>query len=221
MSKPVLTVERLIDGGFQEIGCWELNAVRDLSHSIDLPRKAGVYAFAIDGVVQYVGLASVSLHQRLNFYRKPGASQRTNIRLNGIIKARIEEGATVRILVAHPPEQKWNGFLIKSAEGLEAGLIADFELPWNMRGTNPTRASPRVAPAADPDQTKSGRAADRVLDLVKRRPGLTELEIARALHGPSAVQQQVNKECRKLVKGGQIIRRGHGGAADPFTHYPA
>lgn len=115
MSKPQLTVERLVQAGFEEVGCWELNSARDLAHSIQLPQQAGVYVFAIDGVVQYAGLASKSLRRRLGFYRKPGASQRTNVRLNEIIRGHIEAGTTVRILIAHPPDFEWKNFSIKSA----------------------------------------------------------------------------------------------------------
>ena len=135
--KQALTVARLIDSGFQRVGCWEFTSSRELTHSIDLPRSAGVYAFAIDGIVQYVGLASVSLHQRLGLYRKPGISQRTNLRLNEIIRDQLGNGVVVEILVASPPDHDWNGLRINWAEGLEAGLIAEFNLPWNMRGSAP------------------------------------------------------------------------------------
>jgi hypothetical protein len=124
----------LLHGGFAEVGCWELNSARDLVHRAELPTQAGVYAFAIDGIVQYVGLASKSLRQRFGHYRKPGPSQRTNIRLNEIIRGHIANGTVVRIAIAHPPDFVWNGLRISGAEGLEAGLIATFDLPWNMRG---------------------------------------------------------------------------------------
>ena len=134
MSKPLLSVEHLKTGGFTEAGCWTLCNEGSLRHEVDLPKQAGVYAFAIDGVVQYVGLASKSLAQRLSFYRKPGASQATNIRLNGIIREALRSGSTVQILTASPPDQRWNGVTIKGAEGLEAGIISEFQVPWNIRG---------------------------------------------------------------------------------------
>jgi len=216
-AKDATHVEQLRQSGFQEIGCWELDSARDLSHSIDLPRKAGVYAFAIDGVVQYVGLASKSLHQRLNFYRKPGASQRTNIRLNEIIRGRLEGGAMVQILVGHPPDHQWKGFRISGAEGLEAGLISAFDLPWNMRGAN---SSALPAPTSRRAKDSKGGGMSRVIDVIRARPGLTELEIARAVYGKGAVQQQVNQVCRLLVKQGLVERRGAGGRADPYVYYP-
>ena len=220
MSKPELTVQRLLQAGFEEVGCWELNSARDLSHRIVLPQEAGVYAFAIDGVVQYVGLASKSLRQRLGFYRKPGASQRTNIRLNEIIRGQIAQDTVVQILIAHPSDCEWNGFRISGAEGLEAGLISDFHLPWNMRGTVQDIAV-RRAPSGPKERI--GRVtsiARQIAELVQRRPGMTELEIAKAIYGPSAVQQRVNQDCRLLLERGEIERRGAGGRSDPFVYYP-
>lgn len=213
-------MERLGQSGFREVGCWELDSPRDLTHRIDFPQQAGVYAFAIDGIVQYVGLASRSLRQRLGFYRKPGANQRTNVRLNEVIRGHIEKGTTVQILVGQPPDHVWNGLKISGAEGLEAGLIAEFDLPWNMRGA--TRAVPSTSNTASPSGAPRNKAiSTKIIELVSRRPGMTELEIAKAIHGPVAVQQQVNQNCRLLVGRGLIERRGAGGRGDPYVYYPA
>lgn len=214
--RPELTVQRLFDGGFEEVGCWELNSTRDLVHRLDLPKQAGVYAFAINGIVQYVGLASKSLSQRLSFYRRPGVSQRTNIRLNEVIRGHLDKGTVVQILTAHPSDHKWNGFTIKGAEGLEAGLIAEFDLPWNMRGAVRTMAKP-----ANSEARKSGQAAlsDLILEAVRNRPGMTELEIAKAIYGPAAVQQRVNSDCRLLVGRKLLERRGSGGRLDPYVYH--
>jgi hypothetical protein len=38
--------------------------------------------------------------------------------------------------------------------------------------------------------------SNRLLDLIERRPGMTELEMARELFGADAVQQAVNSDCR-------------------------
>lgn len=214
MAKPTLTAERLISGGFKEVGCWELNSARDLVHSIDLPKSAGVYAFVIDGVAQYVGLASKSLRQRLGFYRKPGVSQRTNVRLNEIIRDKLAKGTVVQIFTAQPSDHEWNGFRVKGAEGLEAGLIDEFDLPWNMRGAVRAVA---LASGSPPSSRQSGIAA-RIVELVRHRPGMTELEIAKAIYGPGAAQQQVNQHCRSLLKQGQVERNGGGGPAYPFTY---
>jgi hypothetical protein len=215
MNKPSLTVERLRSGGFEEVGCWELNNAQDLAHSIDLPNQAGVYAFVIDGVVQYVGLASNSLRQRLGFYRKPGVSQRTNLRLNEIIRGHLREKAIVQIFIARPADHDWNGFKVNGSEGLEAGLIAEFDLPWNMRGS----VRQLVKPAKESsNQHRQRDVSQQILDLIKRRPGMTELEIAKAIYGPTALQPQVNAVCRKLIAAGLIMRRGQG-RSDPFIYH--
>jgi len=211
MNKPQLTVEHLLRSGFLEVGCWQLNRGRELSHQIDLPAAAGVYAFAIEGVVQYVGVSAKSLRQRFRFYAKPGKTQTTSIRLNELIRGRIAGGATVEVLIANPPDHEWNGLKISGSEGLEAGLICDFDLPWNKRG------SPTIV-QSEPAKAGRNTKSASVVDIVRRRPGMTELEIAKAIYGPRAVQQQVNAECRRLVNLGLVERRGLGGAGDPFTY---
>jgi hypothetical protein len=173
--------------------------------------RAGVYAFAIDGVVQYVGLASKSIAQRLGFYSKPGLGQKTNIRLNDLIRGRIDEGAVVEILVAHPPDFDWKGLKVGGSEGLEAELIAEFDLPWNVRGS--TKAKFVAA-----GEGRSRRMPDRILDVIRRRPGLTELQIAKAMFGENAKQQDVNGDCRYLVEIGAVERGGVGGRHDPYTY---
>jgi hypothetical protein len=62
--------------------------------------------------------------------------------------------------------------------------------------------------------------ADEIEKLVRRKPGLTEIELVRMLHGRGAYLQQVNSACRRLVAKGRIERQGRGGWGDPFTYYP-
>jgi hypothetical protein len=210
MSKPQLLVRQLLRSGFQRVGCWELNHENKLTHKIELPSLAGVYAFAIDGVVHYVGVSARSLRQRFGFYVKPGSTQTTSIRLNEMIRGQIERGAVVEILIAHPPDHDWKGLKISGPEGLEAGLIREFDLPWNKRGsTKSVQLEPTQA-------TK--KTTETVLSIVRRRAGMTEPEIAKTMYGPRAVQQQVNAECRRLVQLGLIERIGVGGRGDPFTY---
>lgn len=61
--------------------------------------------------------------------------------------------------------------------------------------------------------------ADRIQDLVARRPGLTEAQIAEKLFGASGYQQRVNSTCRRLVRQGRLERRGNGYQADPYTYH--
>ena len=66
-----------------------------------------------------------------------------------------------------------------------------------------------------------GPAATRILNAIKKQGGLTELQLAKKLYGRDAVQQNVNADCRLLVKKGLVERRGAGGRGDPFTYYLA
>ena len=93
---PKLTIDLLLDSCFVEVGCWTVSEHR-INPPANLPAKRGVYAFAIEEQVMYVGLASRSIKQRLGFYARPGASQRTNVRLNAMIRELVDEGATIRI----------------------------------------------------------------------------------------------------------------------------
>jgi hypothetical protein len=145
-AQPLLDARRLIEGGFHRVGRWS----RDVSGALALdgtaPPIPGVYAFAIDGQVHYVGVASRNLAQRLYFYAKPGPSQPTNIRLNQLLKDTLARGAEVEVYIACPPALEWNGWPISAAEGLEAALIRDHHLPWNKRGaTKPGRADTPTA----------------------------------------------------------------------------
>lgn len=208
MSKPKLTVEFLLSHGFREVDCWLLHNDRLLAPRA-LPEQAGVYAFAIDEAVQYVGLASRSLRQRLSFYRAPGASQRTNIRLNSKIRQELGDDKAVRVFIAHPEDGTWNGLRLRGAEGLEAALIEDFELPWNMRGAAPTAP---IIPQHSRSEAKTaarvprGSVTVRIVDYVKANPKSTELQIAQGVFGPTALQPRANPYCRKLVEDGRLER---------------
>jgi hypothetical protein len=62
--------------------------------------------------------------------------------------------------------------------------------------------------------------ADGIDLLVSRRPGLTELALAKSLFGRMGYQQRVNSTCRHLFREGRVERHGTGGPGHPFTYYP-
>jgi hypothetical protein len=132
-AKPGLTVDTLLAGGFLRAGGWAMDGAR-LRCPDCVPQTGGVYAFALEEEVFYVGLASNSLAKRLYFYGNPGSGQRTNIRLNAILVERLAAGCAVEVYYACPPQLEWNGFPVAGAEGLEAGLVRRYYLPWNMKG---------------------------------------------------------------------------------------
>jgi hypothetical protein len=62
--------------------------------------------------------------------------------------------------------------------------------------------------------------ADHLEQLVWRRPGLTELALAKSMFGRMGYQQRVNSTCRRLFREGRVERDGTGGPGHPFTYYP-
>jgi hypothetical protein len=88
----------------------------------------------MDGHAYYVGLATMGLAKRLHFYARPGATQRTSLRINGLLVDLLTAGRRVAIYTAHPPDQAWNDLPMSGDAGLELGLIEAFDLPWNKRG---------------------------------------------------------------------------------------
>jgi hypothetical protein len=71
------------------------------------------------------------------------------------------------------------------------------------------------------DVRHSGKMAlaDDIDLLVSRRPGLTELALAKSMFGLMGYQQRVNSTCRHLFKEGRVERHGTGGPGHPFTYY--
>jgi hypothetical protein len=130
-AKPPLPVEELVAGGFAFSGRWILSDAGELKLDGSLVKDAGVYAFAVEGVVIYVGVSTKSLADRLKLYAKPGSSQSTNLRLNGIIKDELHTFPFIEIYTATPPDSEWNGLPVSGTSGLEQGLIRKYALPWN------------------------------------------------------------------------------------------
>ena len=61
--------------------------------------------------------------------------------------------------------------------------------------------------------------ADDIDQLVLRRPGLTELALAKSLFGRMDYQQRVNLTCQHLFRDGNVERHGTGGPGHPFGRY--
>lgn len=133
LSKSQLSVDELLAGGFVYTGRWCVSADGVLGVDRPLPQDVGVYAFALDGVVRYVGVATMGLAKRLYFYGHPGKSQKTSIRVGETIRREIARAGCVDVYVAMPPDLEWNGLPVHGAAGLELGLIRRYALPWNIR----------------------------------------------------------------------------------------
>lgn len=57
--------------------------------------------------------------------------------------------------------------------------------------------------------------------LIEKGPGRTEQELAEAIFGSTACQQQVNQDCRMLADRGEVERRQEGGTVAPYRYHPA
>jgi hypothetical protein len=130
-QKPPLSVDDLVAGGFTFAGRWILTDTGEIALDRPVTNAVGVYAFAMDGVVVYVGVATTALAKRLYFYAKPGPRQLTNLRLNSVIKTELKTRPFLDLYTAVPGEMEWNGLPINLSAGLELGLIKKYALPWN------------------------------------------------------------------------------------------
>lgn len=132
-NKPSLFRHELLTCGFSLAGSWRLDATGNLSIDQALPKEIGVYALVKDETALYVGLATMGLSKRLYFYARPGATQRTSLRINALLKQELAGGHHIEIYTATPPNLDWNGLPIHGSAGLELGLIEKHHLPWNIR----------------------------------------------------------------------------------------
>ncbi len=132
-NKPLLHADILLNAGFHCASTWSLDDAGLLILKEVLPKEVGVYAFVKEGIVMYVGVATMGLAKRIYFYAKPGVSQRTSLRLNEIIRHELKSAAQIDVFIAHPDDMEWNGLPVHGAAGLELGLIKAYELPWNLR----------------------------------------------------------------------------------------
>jgi hypothetical protein len=136
IAKPPLLVEELERGGFEFSGRWVLGPDSSLVSDRPLPKAVGVYAFAREGVVLYVGVATMGLSKRLYFYGKPGSTQRTSQRINTELREALKVVPYVDIYTACPADLEWNGLPVHGSAGLELGLIKKYSLPWNVRSAS-------------------------------------------------------------------------------------
>lgn len=124
----------LLSAGFRSAGRWTGAGSGAIALEAEVPVEPGVYAFAVDGVVAYVGLTANGLRARMEQYRRGHRGQRTNARVKQLIADTLGDGRQVEVLVATPAGTEWNGLPVSTAAGLEAGLIARFKPAWNILG---------------------------------------------------------------------------------------
>ncbi len=132
--KPPLQEVALRRAGFEHACRWALTEEGVLVLDRPLTNAPGVYVYVKDGEALYAGVATMGLSKRLYFYGRPNRSQKTNVRVNALLKGELRRGAVIDVYIATPADFDWEGFPVNGVVGLEFGLIGAFSLPWNIRG---------------------------------------------------------------------------------------
>lgn len=128
------TIDRLVEGGFEHLCECELDTAGGFGFSQKGSAKPGVYAFAVNGIVTYVGVSQSGLQGTMYHYSYGHKGHKTRARVKQLILESLANGDAVSFLVAHPPELDWNELPIDGLAGLEAGLIRAIRPVWNIQG---------------------------------------------------------------------------------------
>jgi hypothetical protein len=132
--------EVLLRAGFRFLGEWVSLGDGEFELDAKAPAEAGVYAFAVDDWVMYVGLTHTGIRTRMGHYRRGHTRQRTSARVKKLIAVTLSEGKHVKVLIATPESLEWNGLSVNTAAGLEAGLIRMIRPDWNVLGASSAAA---------------------------------------------------------------------------------
>lgn len=126
--------QRLKETGFKPAGSWLLkgDCIAPDIHSF-AEEKDALYAFIVKDEVKYVGKTSRLLKERLGMYRKPGKTQRTNIRNNAHIKRILSAGDDVLIYALINDNKEFKGFKLSLPAALEDSIIEVIKPEWNVR----------------------------------------------------------------------------------------
>jgi hypothetical protein len=129
-------LSKLTDIGFRKVGIWSLaNGEPDLKIEAEENSANILYCFVVDGLPKYVGKTVQPLKKRMYGYRKPAATQSTNIRNNGNIKSALENGSVIELYVL--PDNgllHFGEFHLNLAAGLEDSIVSSLSPEWNSVG---------------------------------------------------------------------------------------
>jgi hypothetical protein len=125
-------LDQLQQAGFEFVGEWTLDGEGIRLDFRPEKDRSSVYIFVLDGAVVYIGKTEACLRQRLNGYRNPGPTQRTNIRLKALLIAALQAHSRIQVLAISPDPIVWNELPLNTAAGLESGLIEMIKPMWNL-----------------------------------------------------------------------------------------
>ena len=131
-------IERLREIGFELAGEWKLSTTRPVFEEIPLnPHQGVLYAFVSGETVLYVGKTTRTLRQRMNGYRYPHETQRTNVNCGAKVAELLANGEPLQVFVRHQKnESRIGSFLINEAAALEDSIIREINPPWNRSGVS-------------------------------------------------------------------------------------
>jgi hypothetical protein len=129
-------LSKLTNIGFRKVGVWSLaNGESELTIDAESDSENILYSFVVDGVPKYIGKTVQPLKKRMYGYRKPAATQSTNIRNNSNIKSALERGSVIELYVL--PDHgllHFGEFHLNLAAGLEDSIVSFLSPEWNSIG---------------------------------------------------------------------------------------
>ena len=134
LSPPDRHWASLLKNGFGYGSDWVVTTAGGIELDRPAPNAPGVYVIVEADQVVYIGTTRRRLADRMADYRRGHTSQRTSARVRGLLLESLAKGHSLRVLFASPGETEWNGLPVEISAGLEAGLIARFQPPWNQKG---------------------------------------------------------------------------------------
>ena len=136
MSSPPSDLDRLLAMGFRLAAHWSLPGPELECAFVEHATARNIlYAFVAGGAVVYVGKTVQTLRQRLYGYRRPVATQSTNLKGNRLIREALGAGHPVAVYAL--PDHGllyYGGFHVNLAAGLEDSLVATLKPAWNRLG---------------------------------------------------------------------------------------
>ncbi len=136
-----MKAEHLTASGFCLSARWELQENSRVQLIGEPPKQPGVYAFAVDGEVCYVGKAKKGIATRLRPYeivkgKTVKGKTRQGFRIKTLICKALKSGSEVTVLtIVNLKPIRWRGLPVNLIAGLEAGLIRELQpkTKWNLR----------------------------------------------------------------------------------------
>ncbi|MBW3528643.1 GIY-YIG nuclease family protein [Shewanella sp. NKUCC05_KAH] len=129
-------LRKLTNIGFRKVGVWSLTyGEPDLEIQAEAESSNILYSFVVDGIPKYVGKTVQPLKKRMYGYRKPAATQSTNIRNNNNIKSALQNGSVIELYVL--PDHgllHFGAFHLNLAAGLEDSIVSLLSPEWNFVG---------------------------------------------------------------------------------------